>query len=193
MQTPARPCRGRTRHRGMGGPVHQPAPPLRDRRRPAPRTRNQPPRSAPAPTGGWSQHAEPPPIPERFTPARTQRTVTLPTEAGAQLWQPLQYGTAEWQRVHSRLRNAVEGMNGFGKDPLYERREPGATRRIRGVAAHAVLLASPLAHANKRKLATWAGSVPLHDNRPHRRPTRRRKTEPLGTRTSEGYLTETTA
>ncbi|MGW2695733.1 integrase core domain-containing protein [Streptomyces sp. NPDC001296] len=34
---------------------------------PAPRTRDQPLRSAPAPTGGWRQRTEPRPIPERFS------------------------------------------------------------------------------------------------------------------------------
>ncbi|MGW0012184.1 DUF317 domain-containing protein [Streptomyces tendae] len=47
--------------------VQQPAPPHSDRRHPAPRARDQPLRSTPAPTGGWSQRIEPPPIPERFT------------------------------------------------------------------------------------------------------------------------------
>ncbi|MFJ4011006.1 hypothetical protein [Streptomyces sp. NPDC090026] len=135
---------------------------------------------------------DPAPSPVGSPTACTQRTITLPPEAGAQLWQPLQYGTAEWQRVYFRLRNAIEGMNGFSKDPLYERLESGGTRRIRGIAAQAILLAFQLAHANKRKLATWAGSIALHGNQPHRRPTRRRKTKPLGTWTPEGYLTEAT-
>ncbi|WP_435060086.1 hypothetical protein [Streptomyces sp. bgisy060] len=136
---------------------------------------------------------DPAPSPADSPPACTQRTITLPPEAGAQLWQPLQYGTAEWQRVYFRLRNAIEGMNGFGKDPLYEHLEPGGTRRIRGIAAQAILLAFQLAHANKRKLATWAGSIALHGDQPHRRPTRRRKTKPLGTWTPKGYLAKTTA
>ncbi|WP_236243918.1 hypothetical protein [Streptomyces sp. CC210A] len=67
-------------------------------------------------------------------------------------------------------------------------------RRIRGIAAQAILLAFHLAHANKRTLATRAGSIALHGNHhPHRRPTRRCKTKPLGTRSPEGHLTETTA
>ncbi|URM90688.1 hypothetical protein LUW75_12570 [Streptomyces sp. MRC013] len=77
--------------------------------------------------------------------------------------------------------NAVEDRNGFGKDPLYERLESAGTRRIRGIAAQAVLLAFQLAHANKRKLATRAGNIALHGGQPHRRPTRRRRTKPLDT------------
>ncbi|MGW6390586.1 hypothetical protein ACWFR1_08770 [Streptomyces sp. NPDC055103] len=133
----------------------------------------------------------PDPSPTGSPTTCTQHTITLPPEAGAQLWQPLQYGTEDWQRVYFRLRNAIEGMNGFGKDPLYERLESGGTRRIRGIAAQAILLAFQLAHANKRKLATWAGSIALNGDRPHRRPTRRRATLPLGHWTPVGYLTPT--
>ncbi|GGS98903.1 hypothetical protein GCM10010270_83620 [Streptomyces violaceus] len=39
-QALARPCRRRTRHRGMGRLVQQPTPPHRDRRHPAPRARD---------------------------------------------------------------------------------------------------------------------------------------------------------
>ncbi|MFJ8762706.1 lytic polysaccharide monooxygenase [Streptomyces cyaneofuscatus] len=53
--------------------VQQPAPPHSDRRHPAPRARDQPLRSTPAPTGGWSQRIEPPPIPERFNYGCLQR------------------------------------------------------------------------------------------------------------------------
>lgn len=121
----------------------------------------------------------------------TQRTVTLPPEAGANLWQPLQYGTEEWQRVYFRLRNAIEGMNDFAKDPLREHIEPGGTRRIRGIAAQTILVAFQLAHANRRKLTSWADAIALHGERPRRRPTRRRETKALGAWTPEGYLTPT--
>ncbi|MFF9827868.1 Scr1 family TA system antitoxin-like transcriptional regulator, partial [Streptomyces albidoflavus] len=44
-----------------------------------PRARDQLLRSIPAPTGGWSQRIEPPPIPERFTQlARLLRTPVSP-------------------------------------------------------------------------------------------------------------------
>ncbi|MCX5525278.1 hypothetical protein OG342_20885 [Streptomyces bobili] len=48
------------------------------------------------------------------------------------------------------------------------------------------MLAFQLAHANRRKLRAWADSIALHNDRPRRRPTRRRKTKPLGTGTAEG-------
>ncbi|WP_282701166.1 hypothetical protein [Streptomyces sp. CC219B] len=118
-------------------------------------------------------------------------SVTFPPEAGAQLWQPLQHGREDWQRIYFRLRNSVEGVNGFGKDPLYEHFESGGTRRIRGIAAQTLLLAFQLGHANRRKLTAWADAIALNGDRPRRRPTRRRKTKPLGAWTPKGYLTKT--
>ncbi|CAM5736244.1 hypothetical protein SALBM311S_08022 [Streptomyces alboniger] len=77
----------------------------------------------------------PPPAPLASPLWCSQKTVTVPPEAGANLWQPLQYGSEAWQRVYFRLRNSVEGINGYAKDPLYERLEDAGTRRIRGIAA----------------------------------------------------------
>jgi hypothetical protein len=133
---------------------------------------------------------DPAPSPAGSPPCCSQKTVTVPPEAGANLWQPLQYGSEAWQRVYFRLRNSVEGINGYAKDPLYERLEDPGTRRIRGIAAQTLLLAFQLAHANRRKLRAWADSIALHDDRPRRRPTRRRKTKPLGTWTPKGYITQ---
>ncbi|MFF9406003.1 hypothetical protein ACF1B0_10775 [Streptomyces anandii] len=133
---------------------------------------------------------DPAPSPAGSPPCCSQKTVTVPPEAGANLWQPLQYGSEAWQRVYFRLRNSVEGINGYTKDPLYERLEDPGTRRIRGIAAQTLLLAFQLAHANRRKLRAWADSIALHDDRPRRRPTRRRKTKPLGTWTPKGYITQ---
>ncbi|MFE9092767.1 hypothetical protein [Streptomyces sp. NPDC007264] len=88
--------------------------------------------------------------------------------------------------MYFRLRDSVEGINGYAKDPLYERLEDADTRRIRGIAAQTLLLAFQLAHANRRKLRARANSIALHDDGPRRRPTRRRKTEALGTWTPKG-------
>ena len=91
--------------------------------------------------------------------------------------------------MYFRLRNSVEGINGYAKDPLYERLEDAGTRRIRGIAAQTLLLAFQLAHASRRKLTAWANSIALHGDRSHRRPTRRRKTRPLGNWPPKGYDT----
>ncbi|MFI7143091.1 hypothetical protein ACIBQ5_36995 [Streptomyces massasporeus] len=133
---------------------------------------------------------DPAPNPAGSPPCCSQRTVTVPPEAGANLWQPLQYGSEAWQRVYFRLRNSVEGINGFTKDRLQERLEDAGTRRIRGIAAQTLLLAFQLAHANRRKLASWADAIALSGERPRRRPTRRRRTKPLGTWTPKGHITQ---
>ncbi|WP_406158913.1 hypothetical protein [Streptomyces canus] len=133
---------------------------------------------------------DPDPSPAGSPPCCSQKTVTVPPEAGAGLWQPLQYGSEAWQRVYFRLRNSVEGINGYAKDTLRERLEDAGTCRIRGIAAPTLLLAFQLAHANRRKLRAWADSITLHDDRPRRRPTRRRKTKPLGTWTPKGCVNE---
>jgi hypothetical protein len=76
------------------------------------------------------------------------------------------------------------------KHRLQERLEDAGTRRIRGIAAQTLLLAFQLAHANRRKLASWADAIALGGERPRRRPTRRRRTKPLGTWTPKGHITQ---
>ncbi len=134
---------------------------------------------------------DPAPSPTKPDRICTKRSVTIPPQAGASQWQATQYGGDEWQRVYFRLRNAIEGINGFGKDPLHERMEAAGTRRVRGIAAQTVLLAFQLAHVNRRKLASWADAVALHGNRPRRHPTRRRKTLPIGSWAPKGHIKET--
>ncbi|MBR7831723.1 hypothetical protein KDL01_00540 [Actinospica durhamensis] len=119
-----------------------------------------------------------------------QDSITIPPEAGAKHAQDLAYGGEEWAKIYFRLRNSVEGINGFAKDPVHEAIEAGATRRIRGIAPASILLAFQLHHVNTRKLATWADTLEgENDEPPRRRPTRRRKSKPLGTWTPAGHLT----
>ena len=121
-----------------------------------------------------------------------QDSITIPPQAGAKHAQDLPFGTASWDRVYHRLRNSVESTNGFSKDPIHETIEAGATRRIRGLAAHSLLLAFQLRHANTRKIASWLDTLPGNDGTPpRRRPTRRRKTRALGTWTPAGHLDHT--
>ncbi|MGW2746021.1 hypothetical protein [Streptomyces sp. NPDC001450] len=54
---------------------------------------------------------------------------------------------------------------------MHERLESGGTRRIRGIAAQAILVAFQLAHANKRKLAAWADAITLNGDHPAAVPT----------------------
>jgi hypothetical protein len=118
-----------------------------------------------------------------------QGSITIPPEAGAKHAQDLAFGSAEWAKIYFRLRNSVEGINGFAKDPVHEAIEAGATRRIRGIAPASIPLAFQLHHANRRKLATWADTLEGESGEPpRRRPTRRRTSKPLGTWTPAGHL-----
>jgi hypothetical protein len=119
-----------------------------------------------------------------------QDSITIPPVAGAEQAQDLAYGSTEWAKIYFRLRNSVEGTNGYAKDPAHEAIEAGATRRIRGTAPASILLAFQLHHANTRKLTTWADTLEgLNGEPPRRRPTRRRESKPLGTWTPTGHLT----
>ncbi|WP_458244768.1 hypothetical protein [Streptomyces sp. MAI_2237] len=69
--------------------------------------------------------ADVPPGPVEPRSVCKNRSVTFPPEAGAQLWQPLQHGREDWRRICFRLRNSVEGVNGFGKDPLFKTKPLG--------------------------------------------------------------------
>lgn len=158
-----------------------PARPLPD----ASSARSNPPASAATPNAPGRPRA-PPAGPAKIC---AQQSITIPPEAGAQHHQALPYGGPDWQRVYFRLRNSVEGFNGFAKDPPYEAIEQPGTRRIRGIAAQTILLDFQLAHANRRKIDRWLATIPPDGHPPHRRPTRRRPTRPLGSWTPTGHLT----
>ncbi|WP_405881054.1 hypothetical protein OG762_22130 [Streptomyces sp. NBC_01136] len=117
-----------------------------------------------------------------------QRTITVSPEAGAKHWQSLEYGSPEWQKIYFRLRNSVEGYNGYAKNPLAEGIEAAGSRRIRGIAAQTILLAFQLAHANRRKIKSWLETLALGGERPRRRTHHRRKTKDRGAWTPTGHL-----
>jgi hypothetical protein len=116
-----------------------------------------------------------------------QTSVTMAPEDGAKHWQPRPYGSPEWQKIYSTLRNATEGTNGYAKDDVRESIERAQGRRLRGIAAQTLLLAFQLAHVNIRKINAWLDTLPGADGLPRRR-ARRRKTKPLRHWTPKGYL-----
>lgn len=120
---------------------------------------------------------DPAPNPARPVLVCRQRSVTVGADAGAKQWQALEYGTEEWQKIYFRLRNSVEGFNGFAKNPLAESIEASGTRRIRGIAAQTVLLVFQLAHANRHKIKNWVETLALDGQRPRRRTHLRRRPE----------------
>ncbi|WP_106396707.1 hypothetical protein [Actinocorallia populi] len=128
-----------------------------------------------------------PPSPVKPPLICKQTAITVAPKHGAKQWQPLTYGSPEWQHAYATLRNATEGMNGYAKDDAREAIERAQGRRVRGIAAQSLLLAFQLAHANTRKITMWADSLPGPTGKPRRR-TPRRRTRNLSEWTPKGYI-----
>lgn len=109
-----------------------------------------------------------------------QDSMTFPPEVGAKFLQELLYGTEEWSRVYSTLRNTIEGFNGLAKDHAYEALGDAGRRRIRGVAAQTVFVAFLIFGANMRKIDSFLNLCVIDDDGVARRPRPpRRKTRSL--------------
>jgi hypothetical protein len=108
-----------------------------------------------------------------------QDSITIAPEQAAKDYQPLAHGSARWAQVYFNLRNSVEGINGFAKDPAVAALEQSRTRRVRGIAAQTLLVAFQLAYTNRVKIVRWLEQLPGENGAPRRR-ARRRKTRPLG-------------
>jgi hypothetical protein len=116
--------------------------------------------------------------PSPLPPCCAQQSVTIPPEAAAKFAQPLLYGSEEWQKTYSTLRNTNEGIHGFFKDGAHEAVDDPRRRRLLGTAAQSITVAFLLMAANVRKIGTFLeaedrieqGMVPR---------TRRRRTKAL--------------
>jgi hypothetical protein len=53
------------------------------------------------------------------------------------------------------LRNTIEGLNGYAKDPARQALGQPGRRRVRGTAAQSVFTALLLTAANIRKIRAW--------------------------------------
>jgi hypothetical protein len=53
------------------------------------------------------------------------------------------------------LRNTIEGLNGYAKDPAHQALGQPGRRRVRGIAAQSLFTALLLMAANIRKIRTW--------------------------------------
>ena len=82
----------------------------------------------------------------------TQTAVTIAPDVGARHRQDLAFGSEEWARTYATLRNTIEGLNGYVKDPAHEALGAPARRRVRGIAAQSVFCGILLAAANVRRL-----------------------------------------
>jgi len=129
-------------------------------------------RQAPAsPRDGRPKVLQPPPEPPRLC---TQAAITIPPDVGARYRQDLPYGSPAWHARYATLRNTIEGLNGYAKDPAHQALAQPARRRVRGIAACSLFTALLLMAANIRKIRAWRALTARDKDRITRRARRRR-------------------
>jgi hypothetical protein len=84
-----------------------------------------------------------------------QSAITIAPDTGARHRQDLPFASPAWQDRYATMRNTIEGLNGFIKDPAREALAQPAHRRVRGIAACALFTALLLMAANLRKIRAW--------------------------------------
>jgi hypothetical protein len=105
--------------------------------------------SPPTTSDGRTPVLQPPADPPKIC---TQTAITIAPDIGARHRQHLPYGTETWARRYATLRNTIEGLNGYAKDPAHEALGLPGRRRVRGLAAQTILCATLLMAANLRKI-----------------------------------------
>ena len=105
-----------------------------------------------SPRDGRPKVLQPPDEPPKIC---RQTAITIPPDAGARYRQDLPYATPAWQARYATLRNTIEGLNGYAKDPAHEALAQPGRRRIRGIAACSLFTALLLMAANIRKIRAW--------------------------------------
>jgi hypothetical protein len=124
------------------------------------------------PRDGRPKVLQPPPEPPRLC---TQTAITIPPDTGARYRQDLPYGSPAWHARYATLRNTIEGLNGYAKDPAHEALAQPARRRVRGIAAQSIFTALLLLAANIRKIRAWR-ALTTNDKACITRRARRRRT-----------------
>ena len=124
-----------------------------------------------SPRDGRPKVFQPPPEPPRTC---TQTAITIPPDVGARYRQDLPYGSPAWHARYATLRNTIEGLNGYAKDPAHQALAQPARRRVRGIAAQSLFTALLLMAANIRKIRAWRALTPRGKDRITRRAHRRR-------------------
>jgi hypothetical protein len=125
-----------------------------------------------SPRDGRPKVLQPPVEPARIC---RQTAITIPPDAGARYRQDLPYGSPAWQARYATLRNTIEGLNGYAKDPAHQALGQPARRRVRGIAACSLFTALLLTAANIRKIRAWR-AMTAHDKASTTRRARRRRT-----------------
>jgi hypothetical protein len=105
-----------------------------------------------SPRDGRPKVLQPPEEPPKIC---TQTAITIAPGTGARYRQDLPYGTPAWQARYATLRNTIEGLNGYAKDPAHEALAQPGRRRVRGIAAQSLFTALLLMAANIRKIRAW--------------------------------------
>jgi hypothetical protein len=104
------------------------------------------------PRDGRPKVLQPPQEPPRLC---RQTAITIAPDVGARYRQDLPYGSPAWHQCYATLRNTIEGLNGYAKDPAHQALAQPGRRRVRGIAACSLFTALLLIAANIRKIRTW--------------------------------------
>ena len=128
-------------------------------------------RTSLTPRDGRAKALQPPAEPPKIC---TQTAITIAPDIGARYRQDLPYGSPAWHRSYATLRNTIEGLNGFIKDPAHEALAQPARRRVRGIAAQSIFTALLLTAANIRKIRAWRALTARDKTRATQRAKRRR-------------------
>ena len=123
--------------------------------------------------------------PRQGTPATGRTAADLPPDRdhhrpgiGARYRQDLPYGSPAWHKTYATLRNTIEGLNGYAKDPAHQALAQPGRRRVRGIAAQSLFTALLLAAANIRKIRAWRALTARDKDRITQRARRRRASLP---------------
>jgi hypothetical protein len=123
------------------------------------------------PRDGRAKVLQPPPEPPKIC---TQTAITIAPDIGARYRQDLPYGSPAWHACYATLRNTIEGLNGYAKDPAHQALAQPARRRVRGIAAQPVFTALLLMAASIRKIRAWRALTARDKDRITQRARRRR-------------------
>ena len=124
-----------------------------------------------SPRDGRPKVLQPPQEPPRLC---RQTAITIAPDIGARYRQDLPYGSPAWHKTYATLRNTIEGLNGYAKDPARQALAQPARRRVRGIAACSLFTALLLMAANIRKIRAWRALTPSDKAGITRRARRRR-------------------
>jgi hypothetical protein len=124
-----------------------------------------------SPRDGRPKVLQPPGEPPKLC---RQSAITIAPDIGARYRQDLPYASPAWQARYATLRNTIEGLNGYAKDPAHHALAQPARRRVRGIAACSLFTALLLTAANIRKIRAWRALTTSDQTRITRRARRRR-------------------